>query len=621
MTGERTALMKKKDLRKITIAVFAAAVTALSACGQAAAPSAQQTSAQETGTASVQEAGTVSAQTAETEEKNELTALEVTRLMGNGINLGNTMEAYNHNGYVNGQDPTSFESLWGMPHTTQEMIDGMKASGFDTLRIPVAWTNGMNFETGDYTIDERLFARIEEIVNYALNADMYVVLNEHWDGGWWGMFGSADMQTREKAMEMYKAMWQQIAERFRDYPYKLILESENEDLGDGLNSTVMCEDSGALKNDEIYDKIYEINSEFVKTVRATGGKNADRFLLIAGYNTDFDHTCDDRYRMPEDTVENKLIVSVHYYGPWDYCGTKAVNQWGSPIQYKEQNETLARMTKFTEKGYGVIIGEYGVLTDGKATPKPDTDIYFTNFLNNCDLYNYCPLLWDCNGLYRRREGRIADETVAKLFLDRSFSAQSSLTDEQVKENAKKGMEEALEAAEKRMTDESDIPATDDTAVAWIMYQSGDYAVSYSVGDIYDPTNKTMNVKATNALITGDGEYTVALDLSGVGGGKGVTFSALGIYNGETLFPDHVITIKSFKINGEEKELDGNGYTCSDNGKCTRMNLYNQWVGKLPDDLRMGEGTAGEASAQIWKAGKNEKINTIEITFTFEGAGN
>ena len=552
----------------------------------------------------------------EPDEKNELTALEATKLMGNGINLGNTMEAYNHKGYLDGQDPTNFESLWGMPHTTQEMVDGMKASGFDTLRVPVAWTNGMNYESGDYTIDERLFARVEEIVNYALNADMYVIVNDHWDGGWWGMFGAENTETRERAMDLYTSMWTQVAERFRDYPYKLVLESANEELGDGLNNKDNYEGSGYLEPDEVFDKIYEINSEFVKTIRATGGNNADRFLLIAGYNTDFDHTCDDRYRMPEDTADSKLIVSVHYYGPWDYCGTKAVNQWGSPIQYKEQNETLERMTKFTEKGYGVIIGEYGVLTDGKPTPKPDTDIYFTNFLNNCDLYNYCPLLWDCNGLYRRREGRIYDESIAKLFLERSFSAQSSLTDEQVKENARRGMAEALEAAEARMSDENDIPATDDTAVAWIMYQSGDYAVSYSVGDIYDPTNKTVNVKAANALISGDGEYTVSLDLSGAGGGKGVTFSALGIYNGETLFPDHVITIKSFRVNGEEITQDGKGYTCSDDGKCTRMNLYNQWVTKAPDDPRMGEGTADEASAQIWKADQNAKINTIEITFSF-----
>ena len=88
---------------------------------------------------------------------NDLTATEVIRLMGNGINLGNTLEAYNHKSYVDsGVNPTSFETLWGQPVTTRDMIDDMKALGFDTLRIPVAWTNGINYESGDYTIDKRL---------------------------------------------------------------------------------------------------------------------------------------------------------------------------------------------------------------------------------------------------------------------------------------------------------------------------------------------------------------------------------------------------------------------------------------------------------------------------------
>lgn len=106
---------------------------------------------------------------------NDLTATEVIRLMGNGINLGNTLEAYNHKSYVElGVDPTSFETLWGQPVTTRDMIDDMKAMGFDTLRIPVAWTNGINYESGDYTIDERLMNRVDEVVNYALDADMYL---------------------------------------------------------------------------------------------------------------------------------------------------------------------------------------------------------------------------------------------------------------------------------------------------------------------------------------------------------------------------------------------------------------------------------------------------------------
>ena len=597
----------RKGIVAKTAAAFIASALLMSGCGTAQSDTA--------GTAAEPQESQVQDMTEESTEKNTLTALEVSKLMGNGINLGNTMEAYDHAGYLSGKDPTSSESAWGMPHTTREMIDGMKAAGFDTLRIPVAWTNGMNFESGDYTIDSRLLDRVEEIVGYALDADMYVIVNDHWDGSWWGMFGSASEETRNSAMEMYKSMWSQIAERFGDYSYKLIFESANEELGDRLNDKDIAKDSGTLSENECYEMTYKINSEFVKLIRSTGGKNADRFLLIAGYNTDITRTCDDRYKMPEDTADGKLFLSVHYYTPWDYCGIKALDLWGSPKQYEEQNRLLKMLTKFTDQGYGIIIGEYAVLMNG-LSPKPDTDIFYTNFLNNCDLYNYVPMLWDCNNLYRRSECRIVNEELGKLFLDRSLSAQSSLTDEQIAENAQKGIDEALEAANDRMTDDGDIPASDDTAVAWIMYQSGDYTAAYCVGDLYDPTNKTYGIKAQNALITGEGTYTVSLDLSDIGNPKGVAFSALGISNGEILYPGYTVTIDSFKVNGAEKELSGKPYTSSDDKKCTRVNLWNQWVNKVPEDARTADGDLEGASAQIWNAGKNEKIMNVEITFTF-----
>ncbi|GFH96241.1 xyloglucan-specific endo-beta-1,4-glucanase BoGH5A [Lachnospiraceae bacterium] len=123
--------------------------------------------------------------------REELTALEVVRLMGNGINLGNTMEAYGRAHLGTDARPTQYETFWGQPVTTREMLEGMKAAGFDTLRLPVAWTNMMDFESGDYTIDPAYLDRVEEIVGYARSAGMYVIINDHWDGGWWGMFGSA----------------------------------------------------------------------------------------------------------------------------------------------------------------------------------------------------------------------------------------------------------------------------------------------------------------------------------------------------------------------------------------------------------------------------------------------
>ena len=163
--------------------------------------------------------------------RKDLTSVEVATLMGNGINLGNTMEAYGRADLGTKADVNAYETYWGAPTTTQEMVSAMAAEGFNTLRIPIAWTNMMDYENDDYTIDEAYLNRVEEIINYARNAGMYVIINDHWDGSWWGMFGDADLKVREKAMKIYTSMWTQIAERYQDYSDYLIFESANEELG------------------------------------------------------------------------------------------------------------------------------------------------------------------------------------------------------------------------------------------------------------------------------------------------------------------------------------------------------------------------------------------------------
>ncbi|MBR4622414.1 MAG: glycoside hydrolase family 5 protein [Ruminococcus sp.] len=547
-----------------------------------------------------------------------MTAQEVVKLMGNGINLGNTFEAYNHGNYVAGGDPTSSENTWGQPTTTKEMIAGMKACGFDSIRIPVAWTNAMNFETGDYTIDEAYLNRVEEVVNYALDNDMYVVINDHWDGGWWGMFGSASEETRTKAMDMYVSMWTQLCDRFGKYDDKLIFESANEELGDRLNDKDIAEDSGSLSKDECYTVAHDINQKFVDTVRASGGNNANRFLLIAGYNTDITCTCDDRFVMPTDTAKDKLILSVHYYTPWDYCGEKAVDHWGSVQDVKEQNELLKSLSKFCDQGYGVIIGEYAVLTNSNY-PKNDTDLFYTNFLNNCDLYNYCPMLWDCNNLYDKYTCTIVDDPMYELFTGRSLKAQSSLTDDEIKANAKAAIDQFAKEAEERQFEDMAIPASDTDAIAWIMYNSSDFAVSYSVGDVYDPTNMSSGVKATNVIVTGDGSYEVSLDFTNASQAKGIGFSALGISNGEDLFPGATIKIDEIAINGEPVELVAKEYTSSDDGHCTRVNIFNGYISEPPKDSRSYDGDLTNALPQIVDVSNNTIIRTLTVKFTFKTA--
>ena len=544
---------------------------------------------------------------------NDLTSLEVIRLMGNGTNLGNTLEAYNHKGYLSGMDPAFMETGWGQPYTTQEMIQGMKDAGFDTIRIPVAWTNGMNFESGNYTIDERLMARVEEVVNYALDADMYVIVNDHWDCGLWGMFGSADEAVRQQGWDIYNAMWTQIGERFKDYSYKLIFEAGNEELGDRLNDKEITGSKGVLTQDECYETANKINSEFVKLIRAQGGRNADRFLLIAGYNTDITMTCDDRFQMPEDTAEDKLLLSVHYYTPWDYCGTEGVNSWGSPADYKEQNDLFKRLSKFSEAGYGVVIGEYAVM--GKN--KDNRDDFYNNVLDNCDLYDCCPVLWDCSEFFKRRSLTWSDETIQKIFDERRYANEADLSIEEIKENAQTRLDDTLEGATESFVSEDEILPADDKAVAWIMFQSGDWGKAYSVGNNYDPTNKTAGIAATNVEITGEGTYTISLDFTGCGTAYGTAFSAIGISNGETLFPGYTINIDKILINNAPYEMVGREYTCSDDGKCTRVNLYNGWVSDLPKEARTADGDLTDCTAQIMPLGNKDAVNTLSITFTYK----
>lgn len=593
-----------------SLAVILSAMLALTSCtGNSSTPSESQGQADSTSSAAES-----TAETPASTEANSMTSLEVIRAMGNGINLGNTLEAYNHASYLNGSDPSYFETAWGQPRTTQEMIQGMKSAGFDTIRIPVAWTNGMNYESGDYTINSRLMDRVDEVVTWALDEDMYVIVNDHWDGSWWGMFGAAEQETRDKAMEMYKSMWTQIGEHFGDRSYKLIFESANEELGDRLNDKDVTGSKGKLTENECYETTNQINSEFVKTIRGLGGMNSDRFLLIAGYNTDITQTCDDRFKMPEDTADSKLLLSVHYYTPWDYCGTDGVNQWGSPSDYDEQNGLFEKLSKFSEQGYGVVIGEYAVMMKNGGI-KPDTDVFYSNLMDNCDLYDFCPVLWDCSNFYKRITNTLSDEKLAELFSSRAVSNEAGKSIEEIKSAAKSRIEETREKAESDAMADVELPPSEDSAVAWIMFQSSDYTKAYSVGDTYDPTNKTKGIREKNALITGAGTYTVSLDFTECGAAKGVAFSALGISNGEDLFPGYTYTIDKILINNAPYVLDGKEFTTSDDKHCTRVNLYNGWVSSLPKEARTTDGDLTDCTAQIMNIGDKTSIETISVTFT------
>lgn len=323
---------------------------------------------------------------------------------------------------------------------TQKNVDELKRYGFKNIRIPVAWSNLMEISEDKmtYTINKDYLQRVEEVINYCLNDGLYAIVNIHYDGDWWGQFGDEDKEIRKQAWARYEQIWTQLSERYKDYSDLLVFESANEELGDRLNDDWRNRSTnpktGVLTVDEQYETLNEINQKFVDIVRASGGNNEKRYLLIAGYSTNIERTCDDRFKMPNDTIEengvSKLSVSVHYYTPWNYCGGSEYHQgegdaprlfdWGTDEQIASMHQDIDAMSKFTEKGYGVIIGEYGVQTsaaDGIPT-------YLKEVAKYAIEKGMVPVLWDNGTWFDRENSRVAFDNVAQAIIDVTGSTET-----------------------------------------------------------------------------------------------------------------------------------------------------------------------------------------------------
>lgn len=301
--------------------------------------------------------------------------IEFVNAMGVGWNLGNTFDATG--GVV--EDPASCETSWGNPVTTKELIHFVKSEGFDTIRIPITWDGRTGFSP-EYEINEGWIKRIKEVVGWCLEEDIFVIINLHHDDAW---IKKASTKY-EHTMTKYKAIWSQIAEEFGDYSNRVIFESMNEVAFDDLGTELGCE----LLN--------KINAEFVDLIRSTGGKNADRYLLIAGYCTDIDRSVPNLV-LPDD---DKLIVSMHYYDPAHFTLASPdtswgfIDTWGTQADFAHLAGQLDKLKEtYTDKGVPVIIGEIGCLITDK---QPDSrNLYIASFIDYCLNYGgICPVLWD-----------------------------------------------------------------------------------------------------------------------------------------------------------------------------------------------------------------------------------
>ena len=320
-----------------------------------------------------------------------LNQTEITEAMGPGWNLGNQLEAS-----VNG---IPYETAWGNPEIKQQTFHMIKNAGFKNVRIPVSYLSKIG-AAPSYTIDASWLERIKTVVDMALAEGLYVIINMHGDGyntvsgGWLLCNASSDQQSAIK--EKYAACWKQIAEKFKNYDEHLIFESMNEEF-DGTYAT---------PNRTYYSNINDYNQIFVNTIRLTGGNNNKRWLLIPGWNTDIEYTTGnygfvlptDIYRdssIPSD--EQRIMISVHYYTPWDFCGDGSWSKttWGTDSEIQTLQELFTKCyASFVIKGYPVVIGEYG------SVNKYNENSRITFAREVCKAARsrgMIPVIWDNNG--------------------------------------------------------------------------------------------------------------------------------------------------------------------------------------------------------------------------------
>ena len=315
-------------------------------------------------------------------------ALAFVRNLGAGWNLGNTFDAYNDS--LIGNELT-LERYWCGIKTSREMIAAVRDAGFRSIRIPTSWHNHVD---ADFRISDAWMDRVQEVVDWCMEEGFYVILNTHHDVGEAYYYpDSAHAETSERYLT---AVWSQIAERFRDYDEHLILESFNEprlkdtDVEWWLNPLdARCVDSAK--------EISRLNQIFVQTVRAAGGKNAERYLMLPGYDASPDGALSPYYVLPEDSAQDRLIVSVHAYTPYDF----ALNLKGpgsfSVTRRADQNAVTSFMDKlyrhFVAKGIPVVIGEYGALDKKNLQDRVD---FFAWYVANASARNMPCLVWDNN---------------------------------------------------------------------------------------------------------------------------------------------------------------------------------------------------------------------------------
>ena len=319
-----------------------------------------------------------------------------------GINLGNTMEAIPN------------ETSWGNPKPIDAYFKAVKDAGFRSIRIPVAWSQ---YSNNSQQIDATWMAHVSDVVRMANRAGLYVLINIHWDGGW-----IEATATRKEAVDAKLAkFWTQIAINFKGFDEHLLFAGTNEIGVNGEYGPLTSEDA------EIQNGY---NQVFVSAVRATGGKNKTRWLVVQGYSTNVDDAAKVNAKMPADSAKGRLMMEVHYYSPYDFTLNDNSNiwQWGAKATDPKATETWANEAytdaefqkmkeTFVDNGVPVLLGEYcaGMKQrfPGMRPFRNDWDRYVTQSAYH---HGLVPMFWDTGAVFDRTTGEPTDPELIRTIV-------------------------------------------------------------------------------------------------------------------------------------------------------------------------------------------------------------
>lgn len=289
--------------------------------------------------------------------------------MGSGWNLGNTLDTKDKD-----------KTRWGNPLAKKELIEAIKAKGFKTLRVPVTWQYNMG-EAPDYFIEQAFLDRVEEVVNYGLDNNMYVIVNIHHDEEWL----IPTYTELDRAKDQLSKVWTQIANQLKAYDEHLIFETFNETR---LKGSAEEWKGGTAEGRDCINQFHEVA---VEAIRSSGGNNSSRYILISTYAASAAQIAIDGLVLPND---RNLIVSVHNYFPYKFCQAKENfnSEWGTNDEKKAMDAEFDRLVEvFINKGIPVVMGEWGSIHHDNLDERIKHTGYYAR---GCISRGICPIWWD-----------------------------------------------------------------------------------------------------------------------------------------------------------------------------------------------------------------------------------